>query len=83
MKMPELRPSEARIDDAIGDLGPGEFQLLAEYYAERTHPDRFHGLIPKGRSVKKQTRPGWPDAYVRLPNGQIDCVEATHRALSH
>jgi hypothetical protein len=72
-----MTPSEQVIQQAIENLSAGEFQRLAESYAQIILPNRFKTLDPTGRTRTDATRPGWPDARVLLQGGRVDGVEAT------
>ena len=68
---------EAAIEFALKNLSPGQFQRLAEGYAELQWPDRYRHLIPEGRNPFDATTTGWPDAWARNRDCEIHAVEAS------
>ncbi|MBI3387172.1 MAG: hypothetical protein HY027_05465 [Deltaproteobacteria bacterium] len=70
---------ETRIARRLETLTPEDMQRVAEDYARLRFPDRFPRFDFRALSPGGKSRCGWPDAYVVLPNGRVDGVEATTR----
>jgi hypothetical protein len=68
---------ETRIAEQLGTLTADDMQRLAEDYARLRFPDRFRRFDFRALSPEGKSRAGWPDAYVVLPDGGVDGVEAT------
>jgi hypothetical protein len=68
---------ETRIASKLETLHADDVQRLAEDYARIRFPDRFSRFDFRALSREGRSRSGWPDAYIVLPDGRIDGVEAT------
>lgn len=68
---------ETRIAQRLESLAADDVQRLAEDYVRLRFPDRFSHFDFRALSREGRSRSGWPDAYVILPDGRIDGVEAT------
>lgn len=72
-----MLPPEHAIEAALETLSPGQFQLLAESYAEIELASRFGRQLVQGRDSRARTVTGWPDSYALMDDGRIDALEAT------
>jgi hypothetical protein len=75
--MPRRADLEYQIAEKLRNISAVDMQRLAEEFARVEWPARYKALRIFGRTAQGQTRLGWPDAGVELPDGRIDGVEAT------
>lgn len=75
--MSSRRDLETRIAERLESLAAEDLQRLGEDYARLRYPDRFQHFDFRALTPDGKSRPGWPDAYIVLPDGSVDGVEAT------
>ncbi len=63
------------IENAIIQLGPGEFQKFCDTFLSQKHYGKITGLGMKSGTLK--TTIGNPDTYFRKENGKYICVAYT------